>query len=132
MTKKDFVKLAYYIRNSNEPFNEYQIARLADFCQDGNPKFKRERWLGYIAGTNGKNGGRKAEVVDATTVSPADFEVHNEGSIFLLQPLTPPAQEWIAEHLPENHTAFGSAVVVEHRYIADIVQGIRADGLEVL
>jgi hypothetical protein len=84
MTEKDFIKLADYIRNSNEPFNEDQIARLADFCRDGNPKFKRERWLGY------------------------------------------------AEHLPENRTTFGSAVVVEHRYIADIVGGIRADGLEVL
>jgi hypothetical protein len=30
---------------------------LADFCAAQNPKFNRERWLGYIAGTNGKNGG---------------------------------------------------------------------------
>lgn len=58
MSKKDFIKLADYIRNSNEPFNEYQVARLADFCADGNPRFNRERWLGYIAGTNGKNGGK--------------------------------------------------------------------------
>ena len=30
---------------------------LADFCQSQNSNFNRERWLGYIAGTNGPNGG---------------------------------------------------------------------------
>jgi hypothetical protein len=30
---------------------------LAEFCRDQNGRFNRERWLGYIAGTNGKNGG---------------------------------------------------------------------------
>lgn len=30
---------------------------LADFCQAQNAQFNRERWLGYIDGTNGPNGG---------------------------------------------------------------------------
>ncbi len=65
------------------------------------------------------------------TAPPADFRVEDHGSIFLLQPLTPAAQSWIDEHIPDDAQRLGSAIVVEHRYIADIVQGIRNDGLAV-
>jgi hypothetical protein len=60
-----------------------------------------------------------------------DFLVENHGSIFLLQPLTPAANSWVDEYLPEDRMAFAGAVVVEHRYIADIVRGAIADGLAV-
>jgi hypothetical protein len=60
-----------------------------------------------------------------------DFLVENHGSIFLLQPLTPAANSWIDEHLPEDHLTFGGAVCVEHRFIRDIVTGIIGDGLVV-
>ena len=66
MTKKNFIALADAIRNHNEHggtavdlFTLEQIKTLADFCQAQNPQFNRERWLGYIAGTNGKNGGKR-------------------------------------------------------------------------
>jgi len=39
-------------------FNTEQIDALADFCQAQNSNFNRERWLGYIAGAYGKNGGK--------------------------------------------------------------------------
>jgi hypothetical protein len=61
-----------------------------------------------------------------------DLSVRNEGSIFLLQPHTEAAHDWIAEHIPEDAMTFGDAVVVEHRYIADIVNGAIADGLAVV
>ncbi len=74
MTKKNFIALADAIKAYNNPdnicrrsaettdvryadFNEAQIEALADFCQSQNPNFNRSRWLGYIAGTNGQNGG---------------------------------------------------------------------------
>lgn len=61
MTKKDFIALADLIRiaNLNEPnrFTESAIRLLADFCASQNPNFKRDRWLDYIAGKCGKNGG---------------------------------------------------------------------------
>ena len=60
-----------------------------------------------------------------------DFTVENHGSIFLLQPLTPAAQTWIDENIPEDAQYLGSAVAVEHRYILDIVDGIQGDALEV-
>ena len=66
----------------------------------------------------------------ASGTSPTpDFLVENYGTIFLLQPLTPSANSWVNEHLPEDRLTFGSAVCVEHRFIRDIVRGIVNDGL---
>lgn len=72
MTKKHFIALADAIRVHNASkrdvwgknaermcFNDEQLGALADFCQSQDPNFNRERWLGYIAGTNGKNGGKR-------------------------------------------------------------------------
>ena len=76
MTKKHFIALADLIKGYNDPdnicrrsaqlsqaryadFNEAQISALADFCQAQNPQFNRERWLSYIAGECGPNGGKR-------------------------------------------------------------------------
>jgi hypothetical protein len=72
-----------------------------------------------------------AFVASGSSPTESDFVVENHGTIFLLQPLTPAANSWIEENLPEDHMTFGGAVVVEHHYIADIVHGAIADGLEV-
>jgi hypothetical protein len=63
MTKKHFISLADSIIETNrifanKPFTPTAISTLADFCAAQSPNFNRERWLGYIAGENGKNGGR--------------------------------------------------------------------------
>ena len=60
-----------------------------------------------------------------------DLIVHDHGSIFLLVAVTPAGEEWIGEHIPEDAMHFGGGVVVEHRYIADIVNGAMSDGLAV-
>jgi hypothetical protein len=60
-----------------------------------------------------------------------DFCVRNEGSIFLFHPVTAAAKEWGAEHIPDDAQYFGHALVVEHRYAANILDGILAAGLEV-
>jgi hypothetical protein len=60
-----------------------------------------------------------------------DFLCENHGSIFLLRPASPAANSWISDHLAEDHMTFGDAVVVEHRYIWAILEGIRNDGLAV-
>lgn len=66
MTKKNFIALADAIKahNDSNPFTHQeftgdQISTLADFCESQNPAFNRARWLGYIAATNGKNGGER-------------------------------------------------------------------------
>jgi hypothetical protein len=61
----------------------------------------------------------------------ADFFVQNEGSLFLLRPLTDAAREWIGEYIPEGAQTWGDAIVIEHRYIADVVAGAQRDGLVV-
>jgi hypothetical protein len=61
----------------------------------------------------------------------ADFLVTGGGTIYLLHPVTFAAEEWVAEHLPEDAQRLGNAIAVEHRYIRDIVDGARNDGLAV-
>lgn len=64
MTKKDFIALADAIRDYSSynylplvAFTDVQLDCLAMWCRRQNPAFKRERWLGYIRGECGPNGG---------------------------------------------------------------------------
>ena len=62
MTKKHFIALADVLRNEVLPNLAPEsradvLNELARFCKSQNPNFDRERWLGYIAGTCGPNGG---------------------------------------------------------------------------
>lgn len=69
MTKKHIIALADVIRRANsvpsdtrpgetvEHFTRHAINELADFCQKQNPAFKRSRWMDYLAGKCGPNGG---------------------------------------------------------------------------
>ena len=76
MTKKHFIELADMLRRNRPDYHsagvtpyhegfqngrssEWETIRdqLADFCQSQNPQFNRERWLDYIAGRCGSNGG---------------------------------------------------------------------------
>ena len=68
MTKKNFVALADSIREHNSSgyvdrpgfnlFDQQHLNSLAAFCASQNPNFNRERWLAYIAGECGPNGGK--------------------------------------------------------------------------
>jgi hypothetical protein len=67
-----------------------------------------------------------------TSPTKADFLVEDHGSIFLLSPQTDPARIWIDEHINrEGFQPYWPVVVIEHRYVSDIVAGIQNDGLEV-
>jgi hypothetical protein len=62
MSKKNFIRLAQYLADTKqycEPFTQAQIEHLANFCHEQNPAFKRERWISYIAGECGPNGGAR-------------------------------------------------------------------------
>lgn len=61
-----------------------------------------------------------------------DFTVQNEGTIYLLRAISIAAQEWVADHIPDDAMRWtDNGIVIEQRYITDILDGIRADGLEV-
>ena len=57
-----------------------------------------------------------------------DVLVYSEGTLFLFCPLTARAKGWIDEHVQDGHW-FGAALVVEHRYAVDLVQGMKDAGL---
>lgn len=61
----------------------------------------------------------------------ADLLVHGEGSIYLLRPTSRRGQRWVDEHISDDRQEWAGAIVVEHRYIGDLVQGAIADGLAV-
>ena len=60
-----------------------------------------------------------------------DFWVLVQGTIALVRPLTRKASEWISEHLPHRSQWFGPALVLEHRYIAELLNRMVEDGLQV-
>ena len=63
--------------------------------------------------------------------SPPDIRVQNHGTLYLLFPASPTGEQWLCEHTAKDATWWGRALVVEPRYLPDIVAGARADGLDV-
>jgi len=60
-----------------------------------------------------------------------DLLVHGEGSIYLLRPMSRRGQQWIDENVSEDHQEWAGVIVIEHRFIGDIIRGAVADGLRV-
>ena len=54
------------------------------------------------------------------------FTIEDHGSIVIVQPLSSEAWDWIDEHVFEQ-TWWGGGLVVEPRYVADLVAGMRQD-----
>lgn len=59
----------------------------------------------------------------------SDFHVRDEGTIWLFTPLTAAANEFISEHVEEDALFYAGSLVVEHRYVVDLVDGILDEGL---
>lgn len=60
-----------------------------------------------------------------------DLRHWDESSIYLLDGGDEAGSDWLTEHLPEDCIRWGSAYVVEHRFVDDIVQGFEDEGGEV-
>jgi hypothetical protein len=62
-----------------------------------------------------------------------DFSVENHGSIFLLRPLSVSAELWVHENIGKENgfQPYWPAVVIEHRYVGAILEGISSEGLAV-
>ncbi len=58
-----------------------------------------------------------------------DFTITDHGSIVILRPHSPAAHSWVEDHIPEDAQVWAGGIVVEPRYVLDIVDGIHADGL---
>jgi len=57
--------------------------------------------------------------------STPDVLVANEGTVFLFNPLTARAKEWIDENVQPDAQWFGTTLVCEHRYAWGLAQGMR-------
>jgi hypothetical protein len=60
-----------------------------------------------------------------------DLLVHGHGSIYLLRPTSRRGRRWVDVQIAADRTEWAGAIVVEHRFIGDIICGAIADGLEV-
>lgn len=62
-----------------------------------------------------------------------DFVVENQFSIFLLTPCTDAARQWVEDHIgsTNGYQPYWPSVVIEPRYIAPILEGMKSDGLAV-
>lgn len=58
-----------------------------------------------------------------------DVLIENAGTVFLFNPLTARAQEWIEENVQPDAQWFGTTLVVEHRYAWALAQGMQGEGL---
>jgi hypothetical protein len=64
------------------------------------------------------------------TRGPVDVRIERDVSVYLFHLQTRAAQEWVKGNLgDEGHQWFGGALVVEPRFVGDLLQGLRADGL---
>jgi hypothetical protein len=62
-----------------------------------------------------------------------DFILDGGGSLFLLRPISDAGRAWVEENIGQEngYQPYWPTVVVEHRFIADIVAGVQRDGLAV-
>jgi len=59
-----------------------------------------------------------------------DFELNDQGNVWLFTPISNAAVQWLRKKLPEDAPRWGAcSYVIEHRYISDIVERARADNL---
>jgi hypothetical protein len=59
-----------------------------------------------------------------------DFAVRDEGTIWLFTPQTAAAFDFLSEHIQEDAQYFGYSLAVEHRFVHDLLVGLRDHGLE--
>ena len=60
-----------------------------------------------------------------------DARVEGHGTVYLVRPLTRSALAWLTEHTAEDAQWLGNGLAVEHRYVADLVAGLREHGFTV-
>jgi hypothetical protein len=80
-------------------------------------------------GSNNNNNDWFGPTSDVASELLADVFVRYEGTIFLFEPLTVAAKQWIDENVQPNAQWFGNALVVEHRYAAGLAAAMREAGL---
>jgi hypothetical protein len=60
-----------------------------------------------------------------------DFHLQDEGAIAILFPRTRVAADWVAANLASDALTWAGGIVIEHRFVADILTGVHDAGLAV-
>jgi hypothetical protein len=60
-----------------------------------------------------------------------DFRLLNAGTIAVLTPCSTAAEDWVDEYIDPDHQEWAGGVVIEHRFVLDILNGIDGVGLTV-
>ena len=60
-----------------------------------------------------------------------DIWILPQGTLTLVRPLTQRESEWIRQNLQDHSQWFGPALLIEHHYVAKLLNGMIADGLHV-
>ena len=59
-----------------------------------------------------------------------EFEIKEDANMYLVEPITQTAQEWVKENVPlEPWQMYGPSFVVDHHFIDDLFDGMIEDGL---
>jgi hypothetical protein len=61
----------------------------------------------------------------------SDIWILPQGTLMLVRPLTQRATDWISQHALDDSQWFGPALVIEHDYLANLLNGMIQDGLHV-
>ena len=72
------------------------------------------------------------EMAGEQPLASADYTVENKGTLLLLRSSNGRAYDWLVTHTDPDAHWFGRALVVEHGYIDDFVDRLRADGFTVV
>ena len=72
------------------------------------------------------------EMAGEQPLASADYTVENTGTLLLLRSSNGRAYDWLVTHTDPDAHWFGRALVVEHGYIDDFVDRLRADGFTVV
>jgi hypothetical protein len=66
-----------------------------------------------------------------TAIPKANFRIEHHSSIILIVPLCSSGRDWLDEHIGKNNgiQIMWPTAIVEPRYLAQIIAGIRRDGL---
>jgi hypothetical protein len=75
--------------------------------------------------------GDRASPQSADSTRRPDLLISGDFTLYLIHATSPAGQAWLTERLPADAPRLGAAIAVEHRFIAEIVRGAIAAGLEV-
>lgn len=72
-----------------------------------------------------------APAVAATAVVEPDARAYDAGPFWVVAPDTPAADRWLRRHVSRESTWHRGELVVEPRFVVDLVEAMRAAGLQV-